>query len=59
MQLALSLAALAAVVIAVAALCRRYDLPAPIILVALALDSAGITDLGWGDPMRWVAEPHD
>ncbi len=35
MQLALSLAALAAVVIAVAALCRRYDLPAPIILVAL------------------------
>ena len=35
MQLALSLAALAAVVIAVAAICRRYDLPAPIILVAL------------------------
>ena len=28
-------------------------------LVALALDAAGITDLGWGDPMRWVAEPHD
>jgi hypothetical protein len=27
-------------------------------LVALALDAAGITDLGWGDPMRWVAEPH-
>ncbi|HET7303973.1 MAG TPA: helix-turn-helix domain-containing protein [Segeticoccus sp.] len=26
-------------------------------LVALALDRAGITDLGWGDPMRWVAEP--
>ncbi len=26
-------------------------------LVALALDKAGITDLGWGDPMRWVAEP--
>ncbi|HET8599293.1 MAG TPA: helix-turn-helix domain-containing protein [Segeticoccus sp.] len=26
-------------------------------LVALALDHAGITDLGWGDPMRWVAEP--
>jgi AraC-like DNA-binding protein len=25
-------------------------------LVALALDAAGITDLGWGDPMRWVAE---
>lgn len=24
-------------------------------LVALALDSAGIKDLGWGDPMRWVA----
>ena len=28
-------------------------------LVALALDAAGITDLGWGDPMRWVAESHD
>jgi AraC family transcriptional regulator len=27
-------------------------------LVALALDAAGISDLGWGDPMRWVAEPH-
>jgi len=27
-------------------------------LVALALDAAGIEDLGWGDPMRWVAEPH-
>jgi AraC family transcriptional regulator len=26
-------------------------------LVVLALDDAGITDLGWGDPMRWVAEP--
>ncbi|MGH3330619.1 MAG: helix-turn-helix transcriptional regulator [Nocardioidaceae bacterium] len=26
-------------------------------LVALALDAAGVTDLGWGDPMRWVAEP--
>jgi AraC-like DNA-binding protein len=26
-------------------------------LVALALDAAGIGDLGWGDPMRWVAEP--
>ncbi len=26
-------------------------------LVALALDHAGITDLGWGDPMHWVAEP--
>ncbi|MBB2894280.1 helix-turn-helix transcriptional regulator [Flexivirga oryzae] len=25
-------------------------------LVALALDKHGITDLGWGDPMRWVAE---
>ncbi len=24
-------------------------------LVALALDKHGITDLGWGDPMRWVA----
>jgi len=27
-------------------------------LVVLALDAAGITDLGWGDPMRWVAVPH-
>ncbi len=26
-------------------------------LVALALDAAGQTQLGWGDPMRWVAEP--
>ena len=26
-------------------------------LVALALDDAGVRDLGWGDPMRWVAEP--
>ena len=26
-------------------------------LVVLALDSAGVGDLGWGDPMRWVAEP--
>jgi AraC-like DNA-binding protein len=26
-------------------------------LVALALDNAGISDLGWGDPMKWVAEP--
>lgn len=26
-------------------------------LVVLALDEAGIKDLGWGDPMRWVAEP--
>ena len=26
-------------------------------LVALALDAHGIKDLGWGDPMRWVAEP--
>jgi CPA1 family monovalent cation:H+ antiporter len=34
-DVALSLSALAAVVIAVAALCRRFDLPAPIILVAL------------------------
>jgi AraC-like DNA-binding protein len=25
-------------------------------LVALALDHYGVTDLGWGDPMRWVAE---
>lgn len=26
-------------------------------LVALALDHHGVGDLGWGDPMRWVAEP--
>jgi AraC family transcriptional regulator len=26
-------------------------------LVALALDAAGVDDIGWGDPMRWVAEP--
>ena len=26
-------------------------------LVVLALDTAGVKDLGWGDPMRWVAEP--
>lgn len=26
-------------------------------LVVLALNAAGIPDLGWGDPMRWVAEP--
>jgi hypothetical protein len=26
-------------------------------LAALALDHHGVTDLGWGDPMRWVAEP--
>jgi len=26
-------------------------------LVALALDHHGVTDLGWGDPMRWVAAP--
>ncbi|MET9020363.1 helix-turn-helix transcriptional regulator [Actinopolymorpha sp. NPDC004070] len=25
-------------------------------LVALALDAAGISDLGWGDPMRWVMQ---
>ncbi len=25
-------------------------------LVALALDAAGVGELGWGDPMRWVAE---
>ncbi|MEO5710641.1 MAG: Na+/H+ antiporter [Nocardioidaceae bacterium] len=35
MDVALSLSALAAVVIAVAALCRRFDLPAPLVLVAL------------------------
>lgn len=27
-------------------------------LVALALNNAGVGDLGWGDPMRWIAEPH-
>ena len=26
-------------------------------LVALALGSHGVGDLGWGDPMRWVAHP--
>ena len=26
-------------------------------LAVLALDKHGITDLGWGDPMRWVADP--
>jgi AraC family transcriptional regulator len=26
-------------------------------LVALALNNAGVGDLGWGDPMRWIAEP--
>jgi AraC-like DNA-binding protein len=26
-------------------------------LVALALKKAGAGDLGWGDPMRWMAEP--
>jgi AraC-like DNA-binding protein len=26
-------------------------------LAVLALDRHGITDLGWGDPMRWVAAP--
>lgn len=26
-------------------------------LVALALDHHGVTELGWGDPMRWVAQP--
>lgn len=26
-------------------------------LCVLALDRHGVTDLGWGDPMRWVAEP--
>jgi CPA1 family monovalent cation:H+ antiporter len=36
-DVALSLAALTAVVIAVAALCRRFDLPAPIVLVALGV----------------------
>jgi hypothetical protein len=25
-------------------------------LAVLALDKFGITDLGWGDPMRWVAD---
>jgi hypothetical protein len=26
-------------------------------LVVQAMQEAGITDLGWGDPMKWVAEP--
>jgi hypothetical protein len=26
-------------------------------LVALVLKKAGAGDLGWGDPMRWIAEP--
>ena len=26
-------------------------------LVVMALDKHGVSDLGWGDPMRWVAEP--
>ena len=26
-------------------------------LVCGAFESAGVTDLGNGDPMRWVAEP--
>jgi len=26
-------------------------------LAALALCKAGVEDLGWGDPMKWVAEP--
>src|SRR3954452_24803394 len=26
-------------------------------LAVLALGTHGITDLGWGDPMRWVADP--
>lgn len=26
-------------------------------LAVLALDKHGVTDLGWGDPMRWVATP--
>lgn len=26
-------------------------------LVVLTLKKAGLSDLGWGDPMRWVAEP--
>jgi AraC family transcriptional regulator len=26
-------------------------------LVVLALKKAGIGDLGWGDPMKWVTEP--
>jgi hypothetical protein len=25
-------------------------------LVVLALKKSGVSDLGWGDPMRWVAE---
>jgi AraC family transcriptional regulator len=25
-------------------------------LAVLSLDKHGVTDLNWGDPMRWVAE---
>ena len=35
MHLALSLAALAVVVVLVSGLCRRFDLPAPLVLVAV------------------------
>jgi AraC family transcriptional regulator len=28
-------------------------------LAVLALDKHGVTDLGWGDPMRWVAQSHE
>jgi AraC family transcriptional regulator len=26
-------------------------------LIVGRLDAYGITDLGWGDPLKWVAEP--
>ena len=26
-------------------------------LVVLAFDRHGLEELGWGDPMRWVAQP--
>jgi hypothetical protein len=26
-------------------------------LAVLALEKHGVRDLGWGDPMRWVADP--
>ena len=40
MNIALSLAALAAVVIAVTGFARRFDLPAPLILVALGVGAS-------------------
>ncbi len=44
-HIALSLSALTAVVVLVAGLCRRYDLPAPIVLVALGAAASFIPSL--------------